>query len=138
MKLLKNALLITALAVAPLSVVNAQHMGMSEKQMSSMQTHMKEMNTLLQNIKQESDPGKREVLLESHAKSMEKIMAMMKDKPHAMGHGKKQGRMMKKGSADEGARFDMMEKRMETMEQMMEQMMGHTVEKSKSKHKHKK
>jgi len=138
MKLLNKLLLITALAIAPLAVVNAQPMGMSEQQMSNMQAHMEEMNILLRNLKEEADPDKREALLESHAKSMEKMMTMMEGKSGGKGHSKKQGSMMKKGGMSERARLDIMEERMVTMEQMMGQMMGHTVEKSKFKHKHKK
>ncbi|MAZ89967.1 MAG: hypothetical protein CL693_20210 [Cellvibrionaceae bacterium] len=138
MKLLNNVLLISALTVAPLAAINAQPMDMSEQQMSTMQTHMKEMNTLLQNLKQEADPDKREALLQSHAKSMQTMMAMMEEKSGAKGHGKKKGGMMKKGRKDSDTRIEMMEKRMTMMEKMMGQMMGHTVEKSKFKHKHKK
>ena len=144
MKLLNNVLLIATLTVAPLTGVYAQPsdgMGMnamSEEQTSKMQEHMKEMDTLLQQVKEEKDPGKRDAMLDSHAKGMEKMMNLMDGKYHGMRSGKKHKNMMNKGRMDANAKIKVMEERMAMMEEMMQQMMGHTVEKSKSIHKHKK
>jgi hypothetical protein len=60
-----------------------------------------------------------------------------------MGKGQSMGKhkmdKMKKGDAamPTEQKMEMMEKRLEMMEQMMGQMIGHTAEKSKMLHKHK-
>lgn len=142
MKLLSNVLLIATLAVTPLSSIYAQQndsMGMgdmSKEQMSKMQEHMKEMDTLLQQLKEEKDPAKREAMLDSHVKGMEKMMPLMDGKAHGMGSGEKHKNMMNKAHMDANSRIDMMEERMIMMEGMMGQMIGHTVEKAKTNHKH--
>jgi protein CpxP len=142
--------LITLLALSPLAVVNAdQHvdkaqmsMGMmDEAKIEKMQTHMSEMNTVLEKVKKETDPQKRQEMLQQHVNNMKSMMAMM----HAseMGKGQSMGKhkmdKMKKGDAamPTEQKMEMMEKRLEMMEQMMEQMIGHTAEKSKMLHKHK-
>jgi len=147
MKKFTSLTLITLLALSPLAVVNAhQHadktqmsMGMmDEAKMEKMQTHMSEMNTVLEKVKKETDPQKRQEMLQQHAESM---MAMMHGSE--MGKGQSMGKhkmdKMKKGDAAMPAeqKMEMMEKRLEMMEQMMGQMIGHTAEKSKILHKHK-
>ena len=151
MKLLSNMLLIAALTAAPVAGSYAQHdddsgmRAMSEERMSDMRGQMKEMNALMEQVKEENDPDKRDAILDSHAKSMEKMLSMMDGKSRQMGSGKKHGKMMSKGRMDTGDKGEMMEERMMIMEErmvmmedMMEQMMAHTVENSKTKHRHKK
>ncbi|WP_339674273.1 hypothetical protein [Dasania marina] len=144
MKLFNNVLLIATLAVVPLTGIYAQPSdvmsvnGMSEEQTSKMREHMEEMDTLLQQVKEEKDPEKRDAMLDSHVKGMEKMMTIMDGKPHGMGSGKKHKNMMSKGRVDANTKIKVMEERMAVMEEMMQQMMGYTVEKSKTIHKHKK
>jgi len=144
MKLLSNMLLIAALTAAPVAGSYAQYnddlgmRAMSEERMSDMRGQMKEMNALMEQIKEENDPDRRDAILDSHAQSMEKMLSMMDGKSRRMGSGKKHGKMMSKGRMDTGDKVEMMEERMVMMEDMMEQMMAHTVENSKTKHRHKK
>lgn len=141
MKLLSKVLLVVTLGVAPMSGIYAEQTGgmsmnaMSEEQMGKMREHMKEMDSLLQRVKAEKDPDKRDAMLDAHAASMEKMTSTMAGKSHGMGSGKGNSSMMNKGKSDANDKMDMMEMRMTMMEEMMEQMMGHTVEKSKAKSK---
>ena len=141
--------LITLLAISPLAVVNAQQHGdkeqmsmgmMDEAKMEKMQTHMSEMKTVLEKVKKETDPEKRQKMLQEHANKMESMMAMMHGSE--MGKGQSMGKhnmdKMKKGmQMSDEQKMEMMENRLMMMEQMMNQMMGHTAEKSKKIHNHK-
>jgi hypothetical protein len=149
MKNFTSLTLITLLALSPLAVVNAHEhddkaqmtMGMmDEAKMEKMQTHISKMNDVLEKVKKETDPEKRQEMLQQHAKSMEDMMSMMHGSE--MGKGQSMGKhkmdKMKKGDAMPAEqKMEMMEMRLEMMEQMMGQMMGHTAEKSKKIHKHK-
>merc|ERR1712137_1321151 len=95
------------------------------------QTHTEEMQAVLDAVKSESDPEKREAMLHEHAQKMQDMMGMMEGKD-SMGMKHKHSDM----STDE--KMKMMEQRMAMMEDMMGQMMGHTAEKAKPIHKHKK
>ena len=109
---------------------------MTDEQMSLMQQHMKEMHTLLANVKQETDQDKRDAMLAKHAESMEKMMEMMHGDA---GDKADDGKSMKNHKAmAPDAHLKMLEQRMAMMEEMMGQVMGHTVEKSKKRHVHKK
>jgi hypothetical protein len=153
MKKFTSLTLITLLALSPLAVVNAQQHGdkaqmsmgmMDEAKMEKMQTHMSEMSTVLEKVKKETDPEKRQKMLQEHANSMESMMAMMHGSEMGKGQsiGKHKMDKMKKGDAampteQKMEMMEMMEKRLEMMEKMMGQMIGHTAEKSKVLHKHK-
>jgi hypothetical protein len=146
MRKLTSLTLITLLALSPLAVVNANQHGdkaqmsmgmMDDAKMEKMQTHMSEMSTVLEKVKKETDPQKRQEMLQQHANNMESMMAMMHGSE--MGKGQSMGKhkmdKMKKGDAamPTEQKMEMMEKRLE----MMGQMIGHTAEKSKMLHKHK-
>ena len=149
MKKFTSLTLVALLALSPLAVVNAnQHsdkekmlMGMmDEAKMEKMQTHISKMNNMLEKVKKETDPEKRQEMLQQHAESMGDMMAMMHGRE--MGKGKsmskqKMDNMKKGGGMPSEQKTEMMEMRMEMMEQMMGQMMGYTAEKSKKVHKHK-
>ncbi len=135
-KLISNLVLMMTLGFAPLTGIHAQHsdsMGMktkSEEQIGEIREHLKEMETLMMQIQEESDPQKRAFMLETHAKEMEEMVVMMG------GEGHKNMMGMERMDADE--KMQEMEERMAIMEEMMEQVMGHTVENSKKLHEHKK
>merc|ERR1712093_565340 len=92
------------------------------------------MRAVLDAVKSESDPEKREAMLHEHAQKMQDMMGM-KD-----GKGMKGGMGMEHKHSDMSTdeKMKMMEQRMAMMEDMMGQMMGHTAEKAKPIHKHKK
>jgi hypothetical protein len=102
---------------------------------------MSEMSTVLEKVKKETDPQKRQEMLQQHVINMESMMGMMHGSE--MGKGQSMGKhkmdKMKKGDAamHTEQKMEMMEKRLQMMEQMMGQMIGHTAEKSKMLHKHK-
>tara|TARA_B100001063_G_scaffold242719_1_gene271945 strand:+ start:1275 stop:1733 length:459 start_codon:yes stop_codon:yes gene_type:complete len=139
---MKNLLIIafsSLLMFSPLSITSAHqhsdksHMPMNmmdDASMEKMNQHITKMNSVLEKIKQENDPAKREQMLNEHAKSMQDMMGMMHHSKgdSSMMHGKEMSAEMK---------ISMMEKRLQMMEKMMEQMMGHTVENSKKVHEHK-
>lgn len=121
--------LITAIAVsavlASTAIVASEHqvghgmqqdgmaMGMmSHDQMTAMHKHIQEMQQLMTSIKQESDPEKREQLLQEHHNSMRAGMHMMMGNTSAQHSGMK---------VDE--RLNMMEQQMGMMHMMMEQLM---------------
>ena len=150
MKTLTSLLLASALVAAPIATSYAhQHTDKSDmpmmdsQMMKKMQTHMEEMQAVLDAVKSESDPEKREAMLHEHAKKMQDMMGMMEGKDSM---GMKDGKGMKGGMGMEHKHSDMstddkmkmMEQRMAMMEDMMGQMMGHTAEKAKPIHKHKK
>jgi len=151
MKKIATLMIASLVAISPVAVVNAQQhsddesmsMGMmNEAKMENMQKHISEMNTLLEQVKKETDPEKREEMLHKHAQSMEDMMATMhgkhKEKGSSMGKGNHNMAKMKKGmQMPAEKRMEMMESRLMMMEQMVNQMMGHTAEKSKKIHEHK-
>ena len=144
MKTLTSLLLVSALVAAPIATSYAhQHTDKSDmpmmdsQMMKKMQTHMEEMQAVLDAVKSESDPEKREAMLHEHAQKMQDMMGMMEGKDSM---GMKGGMGMKHKHSDMSTddKMKMMEQRMAMMEDMMGQMMGHTAEKAKPIHKHKK
>ena len=105
---------------------------MSHEQMMAMHKHMREMRSIMEKIKKETDQKKRHELMQNHMDSMKKGMHMMMSKNISM----KQGKGHDMSSMKMGDRMDMMEQRMNMMQMMMGQMMEHEVEK-KLKHDHK-
>ena len=102
-----------------------------------MQTHMAEMRVVLDAVKEESDPQKREAMLQEHAQKMQDMMDMMQTE-HGKGMMAGKGMGHDHGAMSTGDKISMMEMRITMMEEMMAQMMGHTAEKTKPIHKHKK
>ena len=130
---MKTSILLAAILSAALSVpiASAQEtstpakpaMSMEmNKQMPQMQENMKKMQQQMEKIRATSDPKERQKLMQEHMQSMQENMKAM----HGMG-----GPMMmadKKGGMTEGdmmKRHEMMEKRVDMMQMMMEQMMQH-------------
>tara|TARA_R110001606_G_scaffold330727_1_gene478410 strand:+ start:8545 stop:9006 length:462 start_codon:yes stop_codon:yes gene_type:complete len=153
MKKLLSLTIASLLIISPVAVVSAQQHGdknpmsmgmMDEGKMENMQQHMSKMNTLLEEVKSETDPEKRQELLHKHAQSMDDMMTMMRGDNKGMGHsmGKnnmdKMDKMKKSKAMPPEQNMEMMEERLMMMQQMMEQVMGHTVEESKMVHEHKK
>jgi hypothetical protein len=143
MKTLTSFLLASVLIAAPIATTYAhQHtdksdMPMMEGQMmQKMQTHMEEMRAVLDAVKSESDPKKREAMLHEHAQKMQDMMGMMGGN-NSMGMKDGKGMKGKKGMKHKHSEMST-EDKMAMMEDMMGQMMGHTAEKSKMVHKHKK
>lgn len=134
--------LITAIAVSAVlvstAIVASEHQGshdmqqggmamgmMSHAQMAVMHKHMQEMQQLMISIKQESNPEKREQLLQEHHKKMQAGMHMM------MGDTSAQHSKM---NTDE--RMNMMEQRMGMMHMMMKQMLESDELHQKQRHAH--
>ncbi|MBT0588025.1 hypothetical protein [Alteromonas oceanisediminis] len=150
MKKLTSLLLASALVAAPIATSFAhQHTDKSDmpmmdgQMMQKMQTHMEEMRAVLDAVKSESDPEKRDAMLHEHAQKMQDMMGMMEGSDSMgmkAGKGMKGEKGMKHKHSDMSTedKMKMMEQRMSMMEDMMSQMMGHTAEKSKPIHKHKK
>ena len=87
--------------------------------------HMKEMQSLMDKIRQTTDPNERQKLMAEHMKRMQEGMEMMR----AMGGGM-MGMMHGGASAGMtgprgGQSPEMLERRMDMMQMMMEQMMQH-------------
>ena len=115
---------------------------MSQENMKAMHEHMQKMHEQMMKIKAETDPEKRQILIDEHMQSMQEGMQMM-DECMEMGMGKGMD-MTKAGSSKMDnmgmkKRMDMMEERMGMMQMMMGQMMEHESESKKTPvHKHKK
>ena len=84
MKKLTSLLLASALVVAPIATSFAYQQTdksdmpmMYGQMMQKMQTHMEEMRAVLDAVKSESDPEKREAMLHEHAQKMQDMMSMM-------------------------------------------------------------
>ena len=101
-----------------------------DKQMPQMQENMKKMQLQMNKIHATTDPKERQKLMQEHMRSMQanmKAMHAMGD-PMMMGGSEHAGMKMgaHKGAMPEGdmmKHHDMMEKRIDMMQMMMEQMM---------------
>lgn len=154
MKTFTTTLLALSMSMASMtttivSAVEKEHKGSTSSETQTghanrekMDTHMKMMKIQMQAIHEETDPEKREVLMQAHRQSMHEGMKIM----HGMGghgmmgmmHGEKHkgmkgktGKMSEKEhnhsekNMDEHACMERMEYRMDDMQMMMEQMMQH-------------
>ena len=140
---MKTSILISALVVCALSapIASAQEkpapagpaMNMDvEQHMTQMQDKMKAMQAQMDRIHKTTDAKERQTLMQEHMQAMQENMKAMRGMRGPMmkggdGHG---GMMMdgEKGSMTEGdmmKRHAMMEKRMDMMQMMMEQMTQH-------------
>jgi hypothetical protein len=137
---MKTSILFAAIVVCALSapIVSAQEknapvnssMG-TNKQMPRMQENMKEMQLQMEKIQATSDPKERQKLMQEHMQSMQENMKEM----HGMGgsmmmSGDQRGGVAKDDHKDMAKggmmkHHDMMEKRMDMMQMMMEQMVQH-------------
>jgi len=103
-----------------------------DKSMAQMQEHMKKMQGIMARMQETTDPAERQKLMAEHTKAMQEGMQMMR----GMGGGMMQGMgggMMGKAPKDGAAKPglgrgapmspEMMERRMDMMQMMMEQMM---------------
>ena len=140
---MKSSILITTLIACALSVpiVSAQEkttpakpaMSMDmDKQMPQMQENMKRMQQQMEKIRATSDPTERQKLMQEHMQAMQENMKMMHGMagPMMIGSGRDSAMMMggKKGGmtpSDMMKRDEMLEKRMDMMQMMMEQMVQH-------------
>ncbi|MDA8257745.1 MAG: hypothetical protein M0Z99_19300 [Betaproteobacteria bacterium] len=113
--------------VAPAKPAMSMDMG---KQMPKMQEKMKAMQAQMDKIHKTTDPAERQKLMQAHMQAMMENMEMMRGMggPMMMGGGEHGGMKMgdKKGAmmgGDMMQHHEMMEKRMDMMQLMMEQMM---------------
>ena len=138
---MKTSILISAIVACALSapIVSAQEkpapakpaMNMDmDKHMSQMLEKMKAMQAQMGRIHKTTDPKERQKLMQEHMQAMQENMKTMHGMggPMMMGSGQRGGMMMggKKGGMTEGdmmKRHEMMEKRIDMMQMMMEQMM---------------
>lgn len=113
--------------VAPAKPVMSMEM---DKQMSKMQEKMKVMQAQMDKIHKTTDPAERNKLMQAHMQAMMENMTMMRSMggPMMMGAGDHGSMKMgdKKGAmmgGDMMQHHEMMEKRIDMMQMMMEQMM---------------
>jgi hypothetical protein len=95
----------------------------TDKQMGQMQAQMDKMQAQMGKIRQTTDPQERQKLMQEHMQSMREGMKMMRGMCEGMMGGGMMGEGMMGGDMMKGD--DMMEKRMEMMLTIMEQMMEH-------------
>jgi hypothetical protein len=94
------------------------------------------MHDMMGKIKAETDPEKRQQLMQEHMRVMQEGMRLMGD---GMGMDMNKDESSKMDDMDMIKRMDMMEERMGMMQMMMGQMMDHESESQKTPvHKHKK
>ncbi len=105
-----------------------------DKAAPQMQDHMKKMQDLMARLQKTTDPAERKKLMEEHTKAMQEGMQMMRGMGGGMMQGMESGMMGQapkdgagKPGMGRGAPMspDMMERRMDMMQMMMEQMMQH-------------
>ena len=138
---MKTSILVAAIAACTLSapIVSAQDksppakhaMSMDmEKQMGQMQDKMKAMQAQMDTIHKTTDAKERQKLMQEHMEAMQESMKAMHGMggPMMTGSGQRGG-MAKGGHKDMAGgamkHHEMMEKRMDMMQMMMEQMMQH-------------
>lgn len=107
----------------------------SDKSTAQMQEHMKRMQDIMAKLQKTTDPAERQKLMAEHTKEMQEGMQLMRSMGGGMMQGMMGGGMMSdapKGGAGKpgmggGAPIspEMMERRMDMMQMMMEQMMQH-------------
>lgn len=102
-----------------------QAMGMDmDKQMTQMQENMKTMQQQMERLRTTTDPKERQKLMEEHMQTMQKNMTAMRSMggPTMNMMGGKSGSMM---NMEPKQREEHMQRRMDMMQMMMEQMMQH-------------
>ena len=141
---MKTSILVAAIVCAlSTPIVSAQDksapakpaMGMDmDKHMSQMQENMKKMQQQMEKLRATTDPKERQKLMQEHMQTMQENMKAMRSMggPMMMGSGQRGGTagMAKGGHKDMAGgdtmkHHEMMEKRMDMMQMMMEQMMQH-------------
>src|ERR1035437_3055488 len=139
---MKSSVLITAFIACALSapIVSAQEkapptkpaMSMDmDKQMPQMRENMKKMQQQMEKIQATSDPAERQKLMQDHMQTMQENMKVMHSMGGSMMSGGQHGVMMLGGKKGEMAssemmkRNEMMDKRLDMMQMMMEQMIQH-------------
>lgn len=95
---------------------------MTQEQMMAMQAHMQKMQATMKDIMQETDPEKRNKLMQVHMEQMQNGMQVMN-------HGK--AKPMKPMNMED--RMGMMEERMGMMQMMMGQLMEHESQEKKTR-----
>lgn len=109
-----------------------------DKHWAQMQEHIKQMQTQMEKIHKTTDPKERQKLMQEHMQTMREHMKMMHNTGGCMmmdpmarsnqpGAGKPESSMdcgMMRG-ADSSQRQDMLERRVDMMQMMMDQMMRH-------------
>ena len=115
----------------PVSAKPATSMDM-DKHMSQMQQNMKTMHVQMEKLRTTTDPNERQKLMQEHMQSMQENMKTMRNMggPMMMGSGQSGGTMAMGRQKDMAGgemiqHQAMMEKRMDMMQMMMEQMVQH-------------
>ena len=113
----------------------AQKSQASNKSTAQMQEHMKRMQDIIAKLQKTTDPAERQKLVSEHTKEMQEGMQLMRSMGGGMMQGMMGGGMMgdapKDGAGKPGMGRrapippEMMERRMDMMQMMMEQMMQH-------------
>ena len=132
---MKTSMLAAAIVACALSapVMSAQEpaapakpaMGMDmDKQMSQMQENMKTMEQQMEKLRTTTDPQERQKLMQEHMQTRQKNMTAMRGMggPTMGMMGGKGGPMM---NMDPKQREDFLQRRIDMMQMMMEQMMQH-------------
>jgi soluble cytochrome b562 len=105
-----------------------------DKTAAQMHDHMKKMQDLMARLQKTTDPAERKKLMDEHTKAMQEGMQTMRGMGGGMMQGMEGGMMgqaPKDGAAKPGMGRgapmspEMMERRMDMMQMMMEQMMQH-------------
>jgi hypothetical protein len=106
-----------------------------EKAMAQMQEHMKKMQDVMARLQKTTDPADLKKLMDEHTKAMQEGMQMMRGMGGGMMQGMMGGGMIGQAPKDAAAKPgigrgapmspEMMERRMDMMQMMMEQMMQH-------------
>ena len=116
MKKLITAIALTAALSAPVYAGSDHKQGKhgSSQMQMQMHDHMKDMQKLMADIKQEKNPTKRHKMMKDHMQSMQKGM-------HMIGDGSK-------SSVNLTTRVGLLEERINMMQTMMVQMMDYSAE----------
>ena len=139
---MKTSIIVAAIVAGVLSapIVSAQDKHVhpkpgvtmkEDKQMSQMQENMKTMQQQMEKLQATIDPQERQKLMQEHMQAMQENMQAMHGMggPMMMGSGQPGGMAMdgkkKMASGDMMQHHAMMEKRMDMMQMMMEQMVQH-------------
>jgi len=143
--LIRTALISAAFALPVLAAEGAQSGGMmggkgmmngngmmgggmmNQEQMAGMHQRMQEMQTVMNKIREETDPAKRKQLMQEHMQMMQGAMQTMNS--HMGNQNLSEGKPMDTGNMQKC--IDMMQQRMNMMQSMMGQMVEHNAEEQK-------
>lgn len=113
-----------SLEIAP-EAIRPEQLDRIKKHNDEMESHLRDMQTLMDRVQDSRDAKERRKLMDEHARSMREMMKNMRSSSGDMKMGMMGGGARRGGSLPEGEKMrqHLLEKRIDMMDMMMDQMM---------------